>query len=132
MIYILITLIARIAYDPFESTFSLPYTQPSKPFPRLRPSTTTSSKFEIFATESTSAVLPTPIDWTREELPSHLTFDHTKKHSQTQDIMAPIAPSPLVERARAVAEEFEYTPEQVNAGVQEFLRLMGENSLPNQ
>ncbi|KAI5810031.1 hexokinase-domain-containing protein [Peziza echinospora] len=38
--------------------------------------------------------------------------------------MAPITKSNLLERAQAVAEEFEYTPEQVNAGVAEFLHLM--------
>lgn len=32
----------------------------------------------------------------------------------------------LIEKAKSIAAEFEYTPEQARAGVKEFLRLMGK------
>lgn len=106
---------------------------------KLNPTLTRLVPQETFASESTSAVPSTgPDDYFKS-----LTLCRPNKiyHNDPQptetivkeyqvvaaDINEMGSSMTLVEKANAIAAEFEYTPQQVRDGVKEYIRLMGEN-----
>lgn len=99
---------------------------------------------EIFASESTSAVPSTPKTGPDDNYFKSFTLCRPNKiyHNDPQpktekivkeyqvvtaDINKMGSSMTLVEKANAIAAEFEYTPQQVRDGVKEYIRLMGEN-----
>lgn len=93
---------------------------------------------EIFACESTSAVPSTPKTGPDDTLcepkknyytdPQSTTETIVKEHQVVAaDINEMGSNMTLVDKANAIAADFEYTPQQVRDGVKEYLRLMGEN-----
>lgn len=109
---------------------------------RLDPTPTRLVPQEIFASESTSAVPSTPKTGLDDNFKGFTLCKLNKiYHNDPQptetivkeyqvvaaDINEMGSSMTLVEKANAIAMEFEYTPQQVRDGVKEYIRLMGEN-----
>lgn len=137
-------LILQFFHKPFIDI--LPHSSKLKPTPtRLFP-------HEFFGSESTSAAISTPKS-TPENFIEGLATCGPNNRYQTSPSSDPDSPQQtketivkklqvaaadtnrnmgsnmtLVDKAKVIAEEFEYTPKQVRDGVKEFLRLMGETT----
>lgn len=106
---------------------------------KLNPTLTRLVPQETFASESTSTVPSTgPDDYFKSLTlcrPNKI-YPNDPQPTETivkeyQVVAADInemgSSMTLVEKANAIAAEFEYTPQQVRDGVKEYIRLMGEN-----
>lgn len=124
-----------------------------KPFIDLLPRSTSKPKptptrlvpQEIFGSESTSAVPSTPKTGPDNNYFRGFTLCEPNKsyHNDPQqavakelqvvaaDINEMGSNMTLVDKANAIAEDFEYTPQQVRNGVKEYLRLMGKRFWPD-